>query len=80
MKRFKPKKPKTKLDPRPARQLTSREATKILSGTLGVLVDMAGPETSLEALTWLYENRHTIIDTLAAASASHQPPKGDPPS
>lgn len=44
---------KPKLDVRPARSLTSREATKIIGGLIGALVQASGVERIREAVRWL---------------------------
>jgi hypothetical protein len=46
---------KKTLDPRPARQLTSRECAKILGGVIGGLIDTAKPEDVRAAVRWWAE-------------------------
>jgi hypothetical protein len=46
----------TKLDPEPARQLSSRECAKILGGTLGCLMTMAPAEDVKAAVAWWIEH------------------------
>ncbi len=54
-----------KLDPRPARELTSREVSKILGGMLGGLANLAPPETLFAALDFFiaekYQTAHETV-------------------
>ena len=44
------------LDPRPARELTTREVAKILGGNIGTLVECSDVATVRKAVTWLYSS------------------------
>lgn len=58
------------LDQRPARQLTSREATKLLCSLVGTLVDMAGRDNARTALAWTGEHFEVIANDAEAWSAA----------
>jgi hypothetical protein len=46
----------TKLDPEPARLLTTRECAKLLGGSIGCLMTMARAEDVKAAVTWWVEH------------------------
>lgn len=53
--------PDKKLDERTARELTSREAAKLLGGFLGGLAGMAPPEAIFAALDFYRAERYQVM-------------------
>jgi len=53
------------LDPRPARELTSREAAKLLGGTVGALATLCPPETIMAALNFYTSGEYQVQHKLA---------------